>query len=157
MLRIDELADDAVLDELGIDDPFELTGLYGGRPVGEKSSLDTAAMPDRIHLYRRALLDEWIETGVALEALVAHIVIHEIGHHFGLSDGAMLALEQAAGWTRRWRSTASRVSAATGCCSRRGTSRWDRARPRSSSGRTAPASRACCGSPPGSCRRSQAR
>ena len=54
---------------------------------------DIAAMPDMIHLYRRAILDEWIETGVSLEALVAHVVIHEIGHHFGLSDADMHALE----------------------------------------------------------------
>lgn len=97
VLRVDELADDALLDELGIDDPFALGGLYTGRPVGQKSVSDSGAMPDMIHLYRRALLDEWIETGVTLEALVAHVVIHEIGHHFGLSDADMLALEQAAG------------------------------------------------------------
>ena len=96
VLRVDELAEDDVLAELGIDDPFELTGLYSGRPVGSKSVSDFATMPDMIHLYRRALLDEWIETGVALEALVAHVLIHEVGHHFGLSDADMAALERAA-------------------------------------------------------------
>jgi predicted Zn-dependent protease with MMP-like domain len=97
VLRVDELAEDDVLAELGIDDPFELTGLYTGRPVGDKSVSDFAAMPDMIHLYRRALLDEWIETGVSLEALITHVVVHEVGHHFGLSDADMHALEQAAG------------------------------------------------------------
>jgi predicted Zn-dependent protease with MMP-like domain len=97
VLRVDELAEDDVLAELGIDDPFELTGLYTGRPIGDKSVSDLAAMPDMIHLYRRALLDEWIETSVSLEALVTHVVIHEVGHHFGLSDADMHALEQAAG------------------------------------------------------------
>lgn len=95
-LRVDELADDDLLDELGIEDPFELTGAYTGRPVGEKSSLDSGALPDMIHLFRRALLDEWIETGVSLEALIAHVVIHEAGHHLGLSDADMHALEAAA-------------------------------------------------------------
>ena len=54
-------------------------------------------MPDMITLYRRPLLDEWVETGVALDALIAHVVIHEVGHHFGLSDADMHALEAAAG------------------------------------------------------------
>ena len=97
VLQVEELAEDDVLAELGIDDPFELTGLYSGRPVGQKSVADWGTMPDIIHLYRRALLDEWVDTGVALEALVAHVVIHEVGHHFGLSDADMHALEQAAG------------------------------------------------------------
>jgi predicted Zn-dependent protease with MMP-like domain len=97
ILRIEDLAEDEVLAELGIEDPFELTGLYIGRPVGDKSVGDFATLPDTIHLYRRALLDEWIDTGVTLEALVAHVVIHEVGHHFGLSDADMHALEEAAG------------------------------------------------------------
>ena len=96
VLRIEEFADEAVLAELGIDDPFELSGLYTGRPVGEKSVSDHGALPDMIHLYRRPLLDEWVESGVSLEALVAHVLIHEVGHHFGLSDADMHALEAAA-------------------------------------------------------------
>ena len=97
VLLVEEVADDAVLAEMGMDDPFELTGLYSGRPVGEKSAFDGVQLPDTIHLYRRPLLDEWVETGVSLEALITHVVVHEVGHHFGLSDEAMHALEDAAG------------------------------------------------------------
>lgn len=97
VLRVEEYADEAVLAELGIDDPFALSGLYQGRPLGMKSIEDTAALPDMIHLYRRAILDEWAEGGEALETLVAHVLIHEVGHHFGLSDADMHALEDAAG------------------------------------------------------------
>jgi predicted Zn-dependent protease with MMP-like domain len=97
VLIVEDFADDETLDALGIEDPFDLTGLYHGRPVGEKSSMDSGALPDRIHLYRRAILDEWVATGVDLAALVRHVTIHEIGHHFGLSDADMHALEDAAG------------------------------------------------------------
>jgi predicted Zn-dependent protease with MMP-like domain len=97
VLRIDEFADDETLAEMGIENPFELTGLYRGVPIGEKSVVHSGAMPDMIHLYRRAILDEWVETGVTLEALVSHVVIHEIGHHFGLSDDDMHALEEMVG------------------------------------------------------------
>ena len=97
VLLVEEFAGDETLDAMGIDDPFALTGLYHGRPIGEKSSFDSGGLPDRIHLYRRAILDEWCETGVSLQALVAHIVVHEVGHHFGLSDDDMHALEDAAG------------------------------------------------------------
>jgi predicted Zn-dependent protease with MMP-like domain len=96
-LLVEEFADDETLDALGIEDPFELTGLYHGQPLGEKSAFDVAPLPDRIHLYRRALLEEWVETGVSLDALVTHVVVHEVGHHFGLSDADMHALEAAAG------------------------------------------------------------
>ncbi|HJO67023.1 MAG TPA: metallopeptidase family protein [Sphingomonas sanguinis] len=95
VLIVEEFADDETLAALGLEHPLELTGLYHGRPVGEKSSMDSASLPDRIHLYRRAILDEWIETGVRLDDLVVHVTIHEIGHHFGLSDDDMHALEDA--------------------------------------------------------------
>ncbi|WP_374297948.1 metallopeptidase family protein [Sphingomonas sp.] len=95
VLLVEEFADEETLASLGIEHPLDLTGLYHGRPVGEKSSMDSGALPDRIHLYRRAILDEWIETGVRLDELVAHVTIHEIGHHFGLSDDDMHALEDA--------------------------------------------------------------
>jgi predicted Zn-dependent protease with MMP-like domain len=97
VLIVEEFADDETLDAMGIEDPFELTGLYHGRPIGEKSAFDSGGLPDRIHLYRRAILDEWCDTGVTLEALISHIVVHEVGHHFGLSDDDMHALEDAAG------------------------------------------------------------
>lgn len=97
VLIVEEFADDETLEALGIEHPLDLSGLYHGRPLGEKSSMDSGSLPDRIHLYRRAILDEWIETGVSLEALVAHVTIHEIGHHFGLSDEDMHALEESVG------------------------------------------------------------
>lgn len=94
VLRVEEFADDETLAALGIEHPLDLSGLYQGRPVGEKSSMDSGALPDMITLYRRAILEEWIETGVELEMLVAHVLIHEVGHHFGLSDADMHRIEQ---------------------------------------------------------------
>lgn len=96
VLIVEDFADEETLASLGIESPFDLTGIYHGRPVGEKSSFDVAPQPDRIHLYRRAILDEWCETGVGFDALVRHVLIHEVGHHFGLSDADMHALEDAA-------------------------------------------------------------
>ena len=95
VLLVEEWADEETLAGFGIEDPLELTGLYHGQPVGEKSSLESGALPDRIHLYRQAILAEWCETGVRLDDLVAHVTVHEIGHHFGLSDADMHALEDA--------------------------------------------------------------
>jgi predicted Zn-dependent protease with MMP-like domain len=96
VFAVEEFADDETLAALGLEHPLDLSGLYHGRPLGEKSSMDVAPMPDRIVLYRRAILEEWIETGVRLDDLVAHVTIHEIGHHFGLSDDDMHALEDSA-------------------------------------------------------------
>lgn len=96
VLIVEEFADDETLDSLGIEDPFDLSGVYHGRPVGDKSAFDSGALPDRIHLYRRPILDEWIHTGVPLATLVNHIVVHEVGHHFGLSDDDMHGLEDSA-------------------------------------------------------------
>jgi predicted Zn-dependent protease with MMP-like domain len=96
VLRIDDFAEDEVLDQLGIEDPFDLSGLYTGRPIGEQSSLLSGELPAMIHLYRRPLLDEWSETGVSLEELVTHVIVHEVGHHFGFSDADMHAIEDSA-------------------------------------------------------------
>ncbi|RZL59146.1 MAG: metallopeptidase family protein [Sphingomonas sp.] len=95
LLLVEEEADDETLAALEIEHPLDLTGLYHGRPLGEKSSMESGALPDRIHLYRQAILVEWVETGVRLDDLVRHVTIHEIGHHFGLSDDDMHALEDA--------------------------------------------------------------
>lgn len=93
VLRIDDFASEDVLTEMGIEDPFELSGLYTGRPIGEQSVFDSGMPPAMIHLYRRPLLDEWAETGVALEDLITHVIVHEVGHHFGFSDADMHAIE----------------------------------------------------------------
>lgn len=97
VLRVEDFADDETLAALGIEDPFELTGVYEGLPLGEKHSGVSGAMPDRIRLFREPILDEWIARGdETLEHLVAHVLIHEVGHHFGLSDEAMHDLEDGA-------------------------------------------------------------
>ena len=95
VLFIEDFADDKSLTAMDIDDPFDLSGLYEGIPIGEKSVDLTGAMPDRIRLFRRPILDEWAAGEDTLEHLVAHVLIHEIGHHFGLSDDAMHALEDS--------------------------------------------------------------
>ena len=97
VLLVEEFADAETLADLGIEDPFELTGLYEGVPVGEKSIQASGALPDRIRLFRAPILDEWIARGdETLEHLVAHVLIHEVGHHFGLSDADIAALEDSA-------------------------------------------------------------
>ena len=94
VLLVEEVADDETLAEMGIEHPLDLTGLYEGLPIGSRSVEHSGTLPDRIRLFRRAILDEWIEEGEALEHLVRHILIHEVGHHFGLSDEDMHALEE---------------------------------------------------------------
>jgi predicted Zn-dependent protease with MMP-like domain len=95
LFRVEDFADEEVLDSLGIEDPFDLTGLYHGVDVGSRSVLDPAPQPSMVFLYRRPILDEWAERGdVTLEALVEHVLIHEIGHHFGLSDAQIETIEE---------------------------------------------------------------
>ena len=96
VLSIEEFADEATLAAMGIGEAFDLTGLYEGIPIGEKEAGHSGALPDRIRLFRRPILDEWADGGEALERLVRHIVVHEVGHHFGLSDEDMHALEEKA-------------------------------------------------------------
>jgi len=95
VLRIEDFADDETLALFGIEDPFELSGIYEGLPVGEKSIGHSGTMPDRIRLFRQPILDEWIARGdETLEHLVTHVLVHEVGHHFGLSDEDIHALEE---------------------------------------------------------------
>ncbi len=92
VFRIEDLAGQDILDDLGLEDPFELTGLYVGAGPAHRG-LSPPPEPPMVLLYRRAILDEWIERGdVALADLVAHVLVHEIGHHFGFSDEDMDAL-----------------------------------------------------------------
>jgi predicted Zn-dependent protease with MMP-like domain len=95
VLQIEEFADAETLAEMGIDDPFELTGLFEGIGMPDQSIEASGQMPNRVRLFRQPILDEWIADGHDLEHLIAHIVVHEIGHHFGLSDADMHALEEA--------------------------------------------------------------
>jgi len=87
VIRVDDFADGETLAMMEMEDPFELTGLYHGVDVGRRDEMGPAAEPSRIFLYRRPILDEWAERGdVTLGDLIAHVLIHEIGHHFGLTD-----------------------------------------------------------------------
>lgn len=92
VLVVEDFPPEDMLRELEIEDPFELTGLYSGRPAAHEAF--TGDLPPMIHLFRRPILEEWIETGVEIETLVAHVLIHEAGHHFGLSDEDMEWLEE---------------------------------------------------------------
>ena len=94
VLLIEDFADGETLEAMEIDDPFELTGIYEGVPLTERSIEQSGTMPERVRLFRRPILDEWASGGDTLEHLVAHVLIHEIGHHFGLSDEDMHALEE---------------------------------------------------------------
>ena len=85
-IMIDDVADEDTLAALSIENPWELTGLYRGVPITERSVRDSGTLPDAIFLYREAILIEWIESGEDLYSLVASVLVHEIAHHFGYSD-----------------------------------------------------------------------
>lgn len=93
VVRIEEFATREQLASVGLDDQWELSGLYEGRPLSERSIWDAGEMPAIVTLFRQPLLHESRTTGVELDELVAHVVIHEIGHHFGFSDETMHRLE----------------------------------------------------------------
>jgi predicted Zn-dependent protease with MMP-like domain len=94
LFRIDDFPAQEVLQELGIEDPFELTGLYQGADLAHRSVFDPNPEPARVFLYRRPILDEWVERGdITLLELISHILVHEVGHHFGLSDDDIEAIE----------------------------------------------------------------
>ena len=96
VIRVEDFPTDEVLDSLGIDSPFDLLGLYSGIDLGRKSVTEISALPDMVFLYRRPILDYWAEHEEALGAIVTHVLVHEIGHHFGLSDADMERIEAEA-------------------------------------------------------------
>ncbi len=96
VLRIEDWPSQEILDHFGMTNRDQLSGLYQGIPVGEKTQwAPPSGEGDRIFLYRRPLLAEMEKTGVGLENLIRHVVIHEVGHHFGLSDADMHAIEDS--------------------------------------------------------------
>jgi predicted Zn-dependent protease with MMP-like domain len=97
VIRVDDFPTDEVLDDMGIESEFGLLGLFQGVGLPFRSESAPVQMPNMIWLYRRPILDYWAEHEETLGAIVAHVLVHEIGHHFGLSDDDMDALERAAG------------------------------------------------------------
>jgi predicted Zn-dependent protease with MMP-like domain len=93
-IRIEDLPADDVLDDLEIESPFDLMGLYSGVSLDKKSVADAPQGPDMVLLYRRPILDYWAEHEEALGAVISHVLIHEIGHHFGFSDADMADIER---------------------------------------------------------------
>lgn len=94
VIRVADFAPSEILDEFGIENPFELTGLYEGIALTEQSHEDAPALPPTVWLYRRAILDEWADRGeVALGHLIKHVLVHEIAHHFGFSDDDIAAID----------------------------------------------------------------
>ncbi|MEN3794139.1 metallopeptidase family protein [Fulvimarina sp. MAC3] len=91
-----EFPEDDVVKEMGLESPFDILGLFEGRGIGDLASPATGDMPNRILIYRRPILDYWADHDERLGDIVRHVVIHEIGHHFGLSDDDMEAIEARA-------------------------------------------------------------
>jgi predicted Zn-dependent protease with MMP-like domain len=96
LIRVEDFPTDEVLDSLEIESPFDLLGLYSGVDIGRKSVTDVSALPDMVFLYRHPILDYWAEHEETLGAIVTHVLVHEIGHHFGLSDADMERIESEA-------------------------------------------------------------
>jgi predicted Zn-dependent protease with MMP-like domain len=93
VIRVEEFPDEETEVEMELEGPFDLLGLYRGVSLDRKSVMDPVGGPDFVFLYRRPLLDYWCETGEDLARVVRHVLIHEIGHHFGFSDADMAAIE----------------------------------------------------------------
>jgi predicted Zn-dependent protease with MMP-like domain len=96
VIQVDDFPAEEVLDEMGLESEFDLLGLFQGVGLPFRSESVPVQMPNMIWLYRRPILDYWAEHDETLGAIIKHVLVHEIGHHFGLSDDAMAAIEAAA-------------------------------------------------------------
>jgi len=96
VIRVQDFPDDEVLDDLDCESAFDLLGLYQGVDLTRKSVSDSPQQPDMVYLYRRPILDYWCDSEEDLAHVIRHVLIHEIGHHFGYSDDDMEAIEEAA-------------------------------------------------------------
>jgi predicted Zn-dependent protease with MMP-like domain len=96
IILIAEFPTDEIMDDLALESPFDLLGLFEGRGIAERWNPSTGEGPNRVTLYRRAILDYWAENEETLGDIIAHVLIHEIGHHFGLSDDDMERIEEHA-------------------------------------------------------------
>ncbi|WP_028033689.1 metallopeptidase family protein [Chelativorans sp. J32] len=94
IIQVAEFPSEEIMDDLALETPFDLLGLFEGRGIAERWNPATGEGPNRITLYRRAILDYWAENEETLGDIVAHVLIHEIGHHFGLSDDDMARIEE---------------------------------------------------------------
>ena len=93
IIRVDDFPTDEVLDEMNAASEFDLLGLFQGVGLPQQSHQDIARLPNMVWLYRRPILDYWAEHEEALGAIITHVLVHEIGHHFGLSDEDMAGIE----------------------------------------------------------------
>src|SRR6476659_3600371 len=96
VLQVDDFPSDEVCEEMELETPFDILGLYQGISLADKRVDASGSLPDMVFLYRRPILDYWCESGEDLAHVVRHVVIHEIGHHFGFSDETMEAIEATA-------------------------------------------------------------
>lgn len=94
LIIVEDFPDDDVTEMMDLDTPYDLLGLYQGVALPERSIADVGRLPDCVHLYRRPILDYWCESGEPLDAIIRHVLLHEIGHHFGFSDEDMAELEE---------------------------------------------------------------
>lgn len=97
LIRVEDFATDEVLQSLGLSSPFELLGLYHGVSLNNKSVMDVQRQPDVVFLYRRPILEFWAQGDETLGDLITHVLVHEVGHHFGFSDDDMAKIEAATG------------------------------------------------------------
>lgn len=96
IIEISDFPTDEVFEDMALETPFDLLGLFEGQGLSERFSMETGTMPNRITLYRRPILDYWAENEETLGDIITHVLIHEIGHHFGLSDDDMERIEESA-------------------------------------------------------------